>query len=102
MEDAIYALIPIVFILSVAGVMVLRPISKRLGTLLEVYGQDRLAARSEERQIEALRDRLESLDQRLDSMEERMGFTEELVGRRPTPRVAAPDAPAPTPRVAGS
>lgn len=85
MAEAIATLIPIVLILAVAGVLILRPLSKRLGMLLEAYGQDRLAARTDERQMEAIRDSLEGLDRRLDVLEERLGFTEELVGRR-TPR----------------
>ena len=81
MEDAIYALIPIVFILSVAGVAIFRPLSKRLGDLIEAYGQDRLAGEAEQRQLTGLREQLESLDQRMGLLEERMSFTEELMGR---------------------
>jgi hypothetical protein len=105
MEDAIYALIPIVFIIAVAGVIVLRPLSKRLGTLLEAYGQDRIAARTEERQLTAIREHLESLDRRLDMLEERMGFTEELVergsGRPLSPGEAAGAGSQPSARLAG-
>ncbi len=35
MEDFIYALIPITFILSVSGVLIFRPLAKRLGNVME-------------------------------------------------------------------
>ncbi len=91
MAETLAVFIPIVFILSVAGVLILRPLTKRLGTLLEAYAQDRVASRTEDRQLDSMRDRFESLDRRLDVLEERMGFTEELVGRRPAERVQPPE-----------
>lgn len=93
MEDAIYALIPIIFILSVAGVIIFRPLSKRLGDLLEAYTQDRMAGEAEQRQLGGLREQLESLDRRMGLLEERMSFTEELVGRRPGRPLQGADRP---------
>lgn len=105
MAETLAVFIPIVLILSVAGVLILRPLTKRLGTLLETYAQDRVASRTEDRQIESLRDRFESLDRRLDVLEERMGFTEELVSRRHPGQVGAPAEEArdrsSSPRLAG-
>lgn len=89
MAETLAVFIPIVFILSVAGVLILRPLSKRLGMLMEAYAQDRVASRTEDRQLDSIRERFESLDRRLDVLEERMGFTEELVSRRPANRVEA-------------
>lgn len=91
MEDAIYALIPIVFILSVAGVFIFRPITKRLGDLLEAYSKDRLAGEAEQRQLTMIREQLEGLDQRLGLLEERVSFTEELMGRGAPRSLSGPD-----------
>ncbi|MFQ5679168.1 MAG: hypothetical protein ACE5HP_06885 [Gemmatimonadota bacterium] len=41
MEDLIYALIPIVFILSIAGVTISRPLTEKLGELPELRQQER-------------------------------------------------------------
>lgn len=67
----------IVFFLTVGGVAVLRPISKRVGDLLEVYARDR--QQGLESEIGQVRDLLETLDARLHLIEERQDFTDRLL-----------------------
>jgi len=81
--------IPITFFMCVTAVLLLRPISKRLGGLLEVMTQQRLPQRAAvDDQVSART--LALLDQvarRLDVIEERLDFTERLVStRRPDAR----------------
>jgi hypothetical protein len=67
----------IVFILTVGGVMVLRPIAKRLGDLLEVYARERRDGL--EGDVHQIRDLLETMNARLQLMEDRQDFTERLL-----------------------
>lgn len=73
-------IVAIVFILTVGGVMVLRPIAKRLGTLLEVMAQ-RKGALADDEEAPRLREVVESMSRRLALMEERQDFTERLLER---------------------
>ena len=79
LEDIIYALIPIVFILAGASVLVLRPITKRLGTLLEQMQKDRQEARLEQSDLGQVRSMVESVHERLELIEQRQNFVEALV-----------------------
>ena len=66
-----------IFILTVGGVLVLRPISKRVGELLELYARDKQAGL--EGEVHQVRDLLETMDARLRLIEERQDFTERLL-----------------------
>jgi len=68
----------VVFILTVGGVAVLRPIAKRLGDVLELYARDRHEGVSVE--VQQMRDLLETMSARLQLMEDRQDFTERLIG----------------------
>jgi len=75
-------IVGVVFIVTVGGVAVLRPISKRVGDLLELYARDKHeGVESEVHQMRAL---LETMNARFQLMEERQEFTERLLepGRR--------------------
>jgi hypothetical protein len=78
------SLIPITFFMTVAAVLILRPITKKLGGLIDVVTRERLQSRSEEVPDTRVVTLLEQMALRLDSMEERLDFTERLVA---TPRV---------------
>ena len=78
-----------VFIVTVGGVLVLRPISKRVGDLLEAYAREKQVGL--ENDVHQIRDLLETVNARLQLMEERQDFTERLLtggreqqGRRET------------------
>jgi hypothetical protein len=69
-----------IFILTVGGVLVLRPISKRIGEILELYARDKQAGL--EGEVHQVRDLLETMDARLRLIEERQDFTERLLNSR--------------------
>jgi hypothetical protein len=69
-----------VFILTVGGVLVLRPIAKRLGAVLELYAREKQAGL--EGEVQQTRDLLETMDARLRLIEERQDFTERLLNTR--------------------
>lgn len=71
----------IVLFITVGGVAVLRPISKRVGDLLELYARDRQQGLQNE--VGQVRDLLETLDARLQLIEERQDFTDRLLAPAP-------------------
>lgn len=71
----------IVLTLTVGGVMVLRPIAKRLGNLIEVITREKLEG-GERDQVAHLRDVLDTMNQRLQLLEERQEFTDRLLESR--------------------
>lgn len=85
-------------ILTTGGVLIFRPITKRLGALLEVMTQERLAARNapppELAQLAQVRDLLAGIDSRISHLEERQDFAEALLSTEEAPR-ALPVRPPP-------
>lgn len=73
------ALIPITFFLSVAAVMILRPVTKKLGGFLDALTRERIQPAALERTDSRVVALLEHMSKRLDVMEERLDFTERLV-----------------------
>jgi len=73
-------LIPITLFICVAGVLILRPITKRLGLLLETVAQERRGrpAAPVEAHTEKLIAQLERLEGRVGLLEERLDFVERL------------------------
>jgi hypothetical protein len=76
-------LIPITFFVSIASVMILRPISKKLGMLIESAARERTQPPAEDATQARMALVLEHMMKRLDAMEDRLDFTERLVGNRP-------------------
>jgi hypothetical protein len=75
-------------IVTTGGVLILRPIAKRLGGLLEVMTQERrLPDRGAE--VAQLRDLMQSIDSRLSLIEERQDFAEAILSSGERPRQAA-------------
>ena len=70
-------IISIVFILTVGGVLILRPIAKRVSELLELYARDRQSGI--ESDVHQIRDLMETMSARLQLIEERQDFTERLL-----------------------
>jgi hypothetical protein len=70
-------IVSIVLMLTVGGVLVLRPIAKRVGDLLELYAKDRRDGL--EGDVSQVRDLLETMNARLHLLEERQDFTERLL-----------------------
>jgi hypothetical protein len=83
-------MIPIVLFICVAAVLVLRPITRPLGRLLEAMAKDHRvgappragATPLDERTLERVTDLLDRLNTRLDMVEERMQFVERLMDHR--------------------
>jgi len=69
--------IGVVFILTTGGVLILRPIAKRLGDLIEVYGREKESGLRTE--VGQMRDLLETMNARMQLLEERQDFTERLL-----------------------
>jgi hypothetical protein len=67
----------VVLILTVGGVLILRPISKRIGDLVELYSRDRQSGLQAE--VQQMRDLLETVHGRMQLLEERQDFTERLL-----------------------
>lgn len=70
-------IVAIVLFVTVGGVLVLRPISKRVGDLLEAMAREKRAGL--ENDVSQIRDLLETMNARLQLMEERQDFTERLL-----------------------
>ena len=88
-------LIPIFMFMCIAGVLILRPVTKKLGLLIEAMARERMpmasprsaAAIMDDAQVERIATALERLNSRIDLMDERMAFVERLVERRPRQRL---------------
>ena len=78
--------VAIVTILTVGGVVILRPITKRLGDLIELYTRDRTPELQGD--VQQIRDLLETMNARMQLLEERQDFTERLLssGQKEKPR----------------
>ena len=75
----------VTFFVITGAVILLRPITKRLGTYLEVLANERRSAQAPAQIDDArLANVLESMDQRMRRLEERQAFTDALLaGRKP-------------------
>lgn len=71
-------------ILTVGGVLVLRPIAKRVSTLLEHHAQERRTGI--EGDVHQMRELLETMNARLQLLGERQDFTERLLSSDERPR----------------
>ena len=76
----------VTFFVITGAVILFRPITKRLGTYLEVLANERRSTQAPPSQIDEARlaNVLDSLDQRMHRLEERQAFTDALLaGRKP-------------------
>ncbi len=71
--------ISVAFFLTVGGVILLRPVMKRLGALIDAVARQKAMAPNEENR--RLRETVETMAERLSLVEERLDFTERLIGR---------------------
>jgi hypothetical protein len=81
-EEILALMIPIVFILAMASVLILRPITKRLGDALHQMQQDRHEARLDQGQLDQIRALVESVQERVELVEQRQSFFESLLESR--------------------
>lgn len=85
-EALVALVVPSLFIVTVGGVVILRPIASKLGTLLEVMAREKAGSALEE--TRRLREAVEAMNDRLSLLEERQDFTERLIGPRASGRAA--------------
>lgn len=74
--------VPTVFILTTGAVIILRPITKRLTDLIELYSRDRQAGVQVD--LQQIKDLLETTNARLQLLEERQDFTDRLLAPDPS------------------
>ena len=86
--DIVTLTVMVTAIVTTGGVLVLRPISKRLGALLELMTEQRLRAAKEPQDGARVRDLLVSIDSRLSLLEERQDFAEALISAGDTKLLA--------------
>jgi len=79
MEDILIPFIPMTLFVCAAAVAIFRPISKRLGNIMEMHYKGRLEQQHDQSGQAELKMLLISLDKRLELMEQRLEFTESLV-----------------------
>jgi hypothetical protein len=87
--DIVALTVMVTAIVTTGGVLILRPISRRLGTLLEVMTQQKLrAANADPHDNTRIRELLVSIDSRLTMLEERQDFAEALISAGDTKLLA--------------
>jgi hypothetical protein len=85
-------LIPIFLFAVIGGVLVLRPLTKKLGLLIEAMAKERMgrvpggSRELDEAQMIRITAALERLHSRMDNIDDRIGFVERLVEDRPRTR----------------
>lgn len=79
MEDILIPFIPMTLFVCAAAVAIFRPISKRLGNIMEMHYKNRMGQQEELTGQAELKMLLVSMDKRLELMEQRLEFTESLI-----------------------
>jgi len=94
-EAFFIALVPITLFLTIGGVLVLRPLTKRLGLLMEASAKARSSNAEEQMQIEHMRLMIETQNLKLEQLEQKLSFTESLLESRTSAFLAARPGVAP-------
>jgi hypothetical protein len=74
--------------LTVAGVLILRPLTKRLGDLIEATAREK-RVQAKDAEFERLTQVITGLAERLEQIEERQDFAEQVLSSIERPRVEA-------------
>ncbi len=93
MEEMFFALIPITGFLTLGGVLVFRPLTKRLGLMLEANAARKRSDELEKFQHERLRAILEAQNLKIEALEQRIEFSESLLEARAANLMAARRSP---------
>lgn len=85
-------LIPIFMFVVIGGVLILRPVTKKLGLLIEALARERMVRANPEpgldqAQMVRITAALEQLNTRMDHIDDRIGFMERLLEDRPRSRL---------------
>jgi hypothetical protein len=84
MEEFFIALVPITFILSFAGVLIFRPLTKRLGNVMEANALAKKQVVDDQLHHEHVKVLLETQNLKIQQLEQRLEFTESLLEARPS------------------
>lgn len=84
-------LIPIFLFVMIGSVLILRPVTKKLGLLIEAIAKERMGRAAPEQVLDQAQQvritaALERLNSRMDTIDDRIGFMERLVEERPRSR----------------
>lgn len=82
MEAFFIAMIPITLFVTIGGVLVLRPLTKRLGLLIEASARAKTGERLPFHELEQLRTQLETQNLKIEHLEQKLAFTESLLEAR--------------------
>ncbi len=82
MEEFFIALVPITLFLTVGGVLVLRPLTKRLGLLIEASAKAKGVSAAEQAQLDQIRLLVETQNLKIERLEQQVAFTESLLDAR--------------------
>lgn len=85
-------LIPIFLFAMIGSVLILRPVTNKLGLLIEAMAKERMDRVAPEQaldqaQLVRMTAALERLSSRMDAIDDRIGFMERLVEERPRSRL---------------
>ena len=79
MDDIAPMLVAITLILTAGGVAILRPLTKRVGELLEIMAKEKRQPRQAPPETQRMVELMESMHTRLERLEERQDFTDSLL-----------------------
>ncbi|MDP2470533.1 MAG: hypothetical protein Q8W45_09200 [Candidatus Palauibacterales bacterium] len=82
MEEFFIALVPITLILSAAGVLIFRPLTKRLGSVMEANAHARQQGVDDKLHHEHVKTLLETQNLKIEQLEQRLEFAESLLEAR--------------------
>lgn len=90
MEAFFVSLVPITLFLSIAGVLVLRPMTKRLGLLMEASARGRERSTEERGRYDQIRLLIDAQNMKIDALEQKLAFTESLLESRDARMLGVP------------
>lgn len=82
MEEFFIAMVPISMFLTIGGVLVFRPLTKRLGLMLEANAVGKRSDEMDRIQHEQLRVLLDTQTLKIEALEQRIEFNESLLEAR--------------------
>lgn len=82
MEELFIAMVPVTLFLTIGGVLIFRPLTKRLGLMLEANAAGRRGEETDRLHYEHVRALLEAQNLKLETLEQRLEFTESLLEAR--------------------
>lgn len=89
MEEMFFAMVPISLFLTIGGVLIFRPLTKRLGLMLEAHAAGKREDETGRIHYEHVRALLEAQTLKIEALEQRLEFTESLLEDR-SPRRSLP------------